>query len=128
MSKAWESFELNVIQKVFHLNHDVFRECSALTALFDISNISTYYLRYAALLTEESIHYFKVMKIWRKTDLPRMYHTVTQACSVDNMKTSTTTTALFMFIGMLQTTDNFHLMFHIPEIECQQMANSRDKK
>ena len=63
MSKARESFELNVIQKVFHLNHDVFRECSALTALFDIYNISAYYLRYAALLTDESIHYFKVMKI-----------------------------------------------------------------
>ena len=39
MSKARESFELNVIQKVFHLNHDVFRECSALTALFDIYTI-----------------------------------------------------------------------------------------
>ena len=61
--EAGESFELNVIQKVFHLNHDVFRECSALTALFDIYNISTYYLQYAALVTEESIHYFKVMKI-----------------------------------------------------------------
>ena len=51
------------MQKVVHLNHDIFRECSALNALFDIYNISTYYLRYIALLTEESIHYFKVMKI-----------------------------------------------------------------
>ena len=40
-----------------------FENAVHLTALFDIYNISAYYLRYAALLTEESIHYFKVMKI-----------------------------------------------------------------